>query len=253
MNQLDDTGPRITVFAGTVGAGKSTQMRLLAAKLKARGTKVRTTYLKTGHLPAYLLEVVIARIACRGSRYGRPIRALVEEKPRLFRRLFKLWLALDIIGVSIKFLLNIHIPTKAGFLVLVEDYVPATIVDYMCLTKAIGLPLGASSSTSKFMLRLQHLGGPFQVIFLDAQTDALKFRWSHRKQLEERPDYIRMQRSTLLSLSNRSSSGRLLYVNTTNQTIERVHKLITNHLTAVEGTGDVGRHLLVKLPLPTRR
>lgn len=222
--------PPITVFAGTVGAGKSTQMRLLACKLKEKGIDVRTTFIKTGHLPAYLLEVVLDRIFVRRSEYASPIRALIEKKPHLFRRLFKLWLALDIIGVSLKFLFNVHVPVKAGFVVLVEEYIPATVVDYVSLSKAIGLPHGASSFASNFMLRLQNLGGPIQVIFLDARADALISRSRLRNQMEERPEYLGMQRTMLRSLLDRSSSGRLLYLDTTDQTIERVHDRIINYV-----------------------
>lgn len=225
-----DTEPRMIVFAGTVGAGKTTQMKLLASKLRTNGIGVKTAFLKTGHLPAYLLEVLLARIVVRGSKYASPIRALIEEKPHLFRTLFKLWLALDIIGVSLKFLFKIHIPVKTGCLVLVEEYIPATVVDYISVAKAVGLPPEASSFASKFMSRLQHLGGPAQVIFLDADPASLKSRWRLRKQQDERSEYLRMQRTTLLLLSKRFSSRGLIYVDTTNLSIEKVHELIMDNI-----------------------
>ncbi|MEM1510172.1 MAG: hypothetical protein QW096_09955 [Thermofilaceae archaeon] len=36
----------IIAFMGTVGSGKSTQMKLLASKLKRKGTKVKLSFLK---------------------------------------------------------------------------------------------------------------------------------------------------------------------------------------------------------------
>ena len=50
--------PAVIAFVGTVGAGKSTQMKLLAKYLKSRKFKVSTVYLKVGNLWAYPLYKV---------------------------------------------------------------------------------------------------------------------------------------------------------------------------------------------------
>jgi len=222
--------PHIIAFVGTVGVGKSTQIRLLAYKLKMRGLRVKTTSLKTGHLLAYLLEVTLKKTLVRGRKGVSPIRALIEEKPNLFRRLLRLWLTLDVISVFFKFLLDIYVPVSIGYIIVVEEYIPATIADYIYLTKAVGLPPKTTFFVSRFMLRLSHLGGSTQVIFLDADTDRLKSRWSSRGSLDERPDYLHMQRTILFFLSKKFSSHRIIYINTSKQTVKETHDQVTDYL-----------------------
>jgi len=132
--------------------------------------------------------------------------------------------------VSLQFLLTIYLPSVVGYTVLVEEYIPATIADYIYLAKKVGLPFRSLFSALNLMLKLMHLGAPTQVIFLDADADRLKFRWNCRGSLDEKSDYILMQRSTLLSLSKKLSSDEALYVDTSTQTIEETHQLIVNYL-----------------------
>ncbi|MEM0471725.1 MAG: hypothetical protein QXI22_07125 [Sulfolobales archaeon] len=220
---------RIIVFSGSVGSGKSTHMRLLASELRRRGVKVRVTFLKSGHVFAYILTILLAKMLTR-RRDLYPIGALVAEKPHIFRRIFRLWLALDIISVSLKFLFNIYIPLKLGYTILVEEYIPATISDYLYLSRTIGLSLRPRSFTVIFLLRLMQLGGFTQIIFLDAENSELKHRWKRRGSPDERGDYINIQRTLLLQVSKELSSNGLLYVNTSKQTPEKVHQLIKEQL-----------------------
>jgi len=210
--------------------GKSTHIGLLASRFGKNRLKVKTTSLKANHFFASALTLILAQILVRKRKDVSRIRALLEDKPRVFRRLFKLWLSLDVISVALQFLLTIYLPLTVGYTVLVEEYIPATIADYIYIGKAIGLPLRALSFALNFMSKLMHLGGPTQVVFLDADADTLKFRWNCRGSLEEKSDYLYMQQSTLLSLSKNLSSYEMLYVNSTFQTIEKTHRIITNHL-----------------------
>jgi thymidylate kinase len=221
--------PYIIAFIGTVGAGKSTQMNLLAPELKARGLRVKVTSLKTGHVFAYFLEVVLAKMLVGEEKDVSPIRVLIEDKTTLFKRLFKLWLSLDIISISIRFILTAYIPLKLRRIVLVEEYFPATITDYIYLAKVLDLPFKTISPAVRFMQRLLQLSGPMQTIFLDAPNVVLEKRWSQRSSLNEKTDYLQMQRTMLLSVSKLSSSS-FLYVETTNKTIGKTHRLIVNHL-----------------------
>ncbi|MGB9622289.1 MAG: hypothetical protein ACPL07_00450 [Candidatus Bathyarchaeia archaeon] len=221
--------PRVIAFIGTVGSGKSTHMRLLYSKLKRRGLRAKITFLKTGHLFAFILEVFLAKMVAGKRKDVFPIRALVEEKPHLFKRIFMLWLSLDLVSATIKFLASIYIPLKIGYTVIVEEYIPATISDYIYLSKIIKFPLKINSFEITYLLKLMSLCGPIYIVFLDAENDKLTLRWKLRGSFDEREDYIRMQRGILLRLS-KDLSYKFLYINTGTMSIKEAHKLITNHL-----------------------
>lgn len=220
--------PRIIVFVGPVGSGKSTQIKLSASALKVNGLRVKTTFIKTGHIFAYLLETVLAKMLVGGRKDAYPIRALIEDKPHMFKRLFKLWLTLDVLSISIRFILTVYLPLKMRRIVIVEEYFSATIADYIYLARVLDLPFKTVSHAVRFMQRLLQLSGPIQTIFLDAPSVVLEKRWSQRSSLNEKTDYLQMQRTLLLSASKLSSS--FLYVETGNKTIGETHRLIINHL-----------------------
>ena len=220
---------RLIAFVGPVGSGKSTQMRILYSKLKQRGLKVKMSFLKTGHLFAFVLEVILAKMVASKRKNISPIRVLVEERPHFFKRIFKLWLSLDLISIAIKFLTNIYIPLKLGYTILVEEYIPATISDYIYLSKIIKFPLEVNSFAVNYLLRLMSFYNLTQIIFLDAENGKLTYRWKLRGGFNEREDYVRMQRTILLQVSKKLSY-RFLYINTGTKTIKEAHKLIINRL-----------------------
>ena len=220
---------KIIVFIGTVGSGKSTHMKLLYSKLKQKGLKTKISVLKTGHLFAFVLESFLAKMLAGSRKDVFPIRAIVEEKPHVFKKVFRLWLDLDLISVTIKFLTGIYLPLRLGYIVLVEEYIPATISDYIYLSKIVNFPLKMNSFTIKYLLTLMNLCNPTQIVFLDARDDILASRWKMRGSFNEREDYILMQRTLLLRLS-KSFSYKFLCINTGTKTIEKTHESIIVNL-----------------------
>ncbi|MEM3437194.1 MAG: hypothetical protein QXP55_01480 [Nitrososphaerales archaeon] len=220
---------KVVVFVGTVGAGKSTQMKLLASMLESRRLKIRITYIKTGHVFAYLLEILLARVLCSKRKDVYPIRALIENRAFIFKKLFRLWLILDMLSISIRFILTVFLPSKIGRVILVEEYIPATIADYIYLAKAVGFPVKYVLFAVNYVLKLLHLCNPILTIFLDASNSCLVDRWHQRGSLNETSDYLKMQRTLLLNVS-KNLSNYFLYINTSNKTIKEVHKLIVNYL-----------------------
>ena len=223
---------RLVVFVGTVGAGKSTQIKLLAFQLRNKGLKVKTAYIRTNHLFAHLLSLILARgfIKNRKSPRRAHVRALIEEKPAIFRSIFKLWLALDLFGTSLRFLLTVFLPTRMGYTVLVEDYVSATIFDHIYFSRVLNLPYKASSFVPRFLSRLIHVAGSTRWVFLDANKDTLKSRLEKRGSFIEKTDYLQMQRNTVLFLSKTLSSYELLYVDTTDQNAMETCERVVGHL-----------------------
>ncbi|MBS7659961.1 hypothetical protein KEJ28_04675 [Candidatus Bathyarchaeota archaeon] len=219
----------IIAFTGTVGSGKSTQMKILASNLKRKGTKVKLSFLKTGHIIAYFLTIILAKMLIGKRDDVSPIRALIEEKPHICRRVFKLWLGLDIISISLKFLFGIYLPLKLGYTILVEEYIPATISNHLYLSKVTGFTLRPSSFATTFLQKLMYLG-PAQIIFLDAEDIELKHRWIRRKSFIERDDYLKFQRTILLLISKRLSLNKLLYINTSRQSVKETNQQIMKQL-----------------------
>jgi hypothetical protein len=222
--------PRVIAFIGTVGSGKSTHMKLLYSKLKRKGLKTKMSFLKTGHLFAFILEILLVRIVASKRRDGFPIRALVEERPILFRRIFMLWFSLDLISIILKFLASIYLPLKLGYTILIEEYIPATISDYVYLSKIVNFPLRVNSFAINYLLKLMNLCGPTQIIFLDAKNDELRIRWNLRGSFDEKEDYLQMQRTLLLQISRRLSSMNFIYIDTGAKTLVETQKLIMNQL-----------------------
>jgi len=221
---------RVIAFTGTVGSGKSTHMKLLCSKLKRKGLKTRVSFLKTGHLFAFILEISLARIVASKRKDVFPIRALVEERPILFRRIFRLWLSLDLISITLKFLVSVYIPLKLGYTILIEEYIPAIISDYVYLSRIVNCPLKVNSFAINYLLRLMKLCNHTQMIFLDAGNDELKSRWRLRGSFDEREDYLHMQRTLLLHISRALSSSELIYVNTSSKTLAETQELIMRRL-----------------------
>jgi hypothetical protein len=188
------------------------------------------SFLKTGHLFAFILEISLAKIVANKRKDVFPIRALVEERPILFRRIFRLWLGLDLISITLKFLAGIYLPLKLGYIVLIEEYIPATISDYVYLSKIVNFPLNVNSFAINYLLKLMNSCGPTQIIFLDAKDDELKTRWKLRGCFDEREDYLQMQRTLLLQISRELSPNGLIYINTGTKTLMETQKLIMSHL-----------------------
>ena len=118
-----------------------------------------------------------------------------------------------------------------GYTVIVEEYLTASIADYIYLSEALEIEYKFLYYKLIPILRLFYLLNSTVIFFLDAEPNELKFRWKDRGSLKEKTDYIHMQRTTLLSLSKKLSSHELQYVNTTNQTIRETYEVIINHLT----------------------
>ena len=222
--------PRAIIFIGTVGSGKSTHMRLLYSKLKQKGLKTKLSVLKSNELLASIFVILLSRIVASKRKDVFPIRALIEERPTLFRKILRLWLSLDIVSITLKFLTSIYLPLRLGYIVLVEEYIPATISDYIYLSRFVNFSLKMKSFTINYLLRLMNLCRPTQIIFLDAKDDELRKRWKLRKSFDEKEDYLQMQRTLLLQISKELSSMNFVYINTEAKTLEETQKLIMSQL-----------------------
>jgi hypothetical protein len=196
------------------------------------------SFLKTGHLFAFILEISLAKIVANRRKDVFPIKALVEERPILFRRIFRLWLGLDLISITLKFFISIYLPLKLGYIILVEEYIPATISDYIYLSRIVEFPLRVNSFAINYLLKLMNLCGPTQIIFLDAKDDELRIRWKLRRSFDEREDYIQMQRTLLLQISRGLLSMNFIYISTGAKTLVETQKINYEPIIGVKTRND---------------
>jgi len=222
--------PRLIVFVGTVGSGKSTQMQLLGKWLRRKGVKTRVTVLKTNHLSSNLLTSVLVNVLLSAKERTFPIGMLIEHRPALLKKLLRLWFILDCFSVSLKFLWDVVLPLRMGRVVLVEEYLPAIVADYFYISKALDASPRIAISTIKRVSTILSSAGPMFVVFLDAQSNVLRKRWKMRSSPTEKAAYIKIQRGLLLECSKRISSADLLFVDTTTRTVVETQEYIRAYL-----------------------
>jgi hypothetical protein len=235
---------RVVDFLGPVGVGKSTQICLLRKRLSDRGYRVASTFLKTGHLFSYLFLRLLARgTAGHEGPEVAPIRALVDLRPDLFRRLFRAWLVLDVVSVVVKSLFAVYLPVKSGYLVLVEEGIPATMADYFYLCDVLELPLEDSFVAIRLLAALHAGMGPVAIALLDADKSSLRSRSVERGGFIEREDYVLAQRELIPAISRALSRETFLELDTTSRSRSETSDFVEKWLVKILTTGGPYPHL----------
>lgn len=219
---------RLIIFAGTVGAGKTTHLRLLQFYLSRKGINVRTVFLKTANLAAYLFLKIISMLCRLKSQGIPPITVINELHPTLFKRLSFILALLDAISIIVKDLICVRLPLKFGRVVLVEEYLPATIFDYFVLFKVRKVISRKSFNLmcKCALLLLSSIHARSYVIFLNAANCELYRRYVQRKSFREREFYLHMQRRVLPRLYFELLKAKVVFIDTTRSSILQTHYLI---------------------------
>jgi hypothetical protein len=190
---------------GTPAAGKSTQIAILVSELRASGLKIRRADLK-GYVREYLrpLAMILAKLLTRRSNVS-PTSGLLQGDPRVYRSLLKLWLMLDTFDVYARFLFDIYVPSKLGYSLIIEQFIPTKIAEYLYFCRLLGLRSDEALPWTALLQRLIHLIQPARIVFLDAETTALQSRWLRRARnkvnIAETLEYMYVQRTLAVELA----------------------------------------------------
>jgi deoxyadenosine/deoxycytidine kinase len=168
--------PIVIIFIGNVGAGKTTHISLTYSLLKKRGCKVYKTYVKT----FFIITPLLSRLHL------------------LRKNIWRITVSLDLLLNSIYLPLITWVRTilfpkiARKQIVLVEEHLPGSLVDYVHASLILGLSK-ISLSAIKLLIKLSRKNTWHKIIYVMADKSLLPKRWSLRGSPYESKTYLLTQ------------------------------------------------------------
>jgi hypothetical protein len=173
------------MVAGPACAGKSTIVATLSPLLDAITSQARSVNLDGFyHVVKPFVPLILALVKLLSGRQSMnsslSLQTLLEDRPSLFCLLFKLWLILDTFTVYAMFLLEVYLPSKLGYSVIVENGCADWFGTYLYFCRLLRLPYSATLPWTDLMQRLLRSVHPTRTLFVDAEDSVLEARWRQR-------------------------------------------------------------------------
>ncbi len=213
----------LVVFLGPVGVGKSTIIGLLVGVLNTLGIRARRTFLKAFHGLSYVLWASAAKLLAlprgRASWYIIPRCGYIG----LARALTLVSAYLDaFVNMPMRIFIS-KLYRLAGFVVLCEEYLYTALYDYLYSYAALNIRLRNLTLLPLVVIYvLASAHKPSMVVLLDVNDCELLRRWLMRGYGDPQLKYVELQKVFLRKMPY----GEVLYVNTSNRSINEVVKLI---------------------------
>lgn len=182
----------VSIF-GPDGAGKSTQVRILANYFAAKGFKVKIVWIKSYHTLAYVLCKIFEKLSpysiVRNS-YGIVIRISPIANNKFSRII---WAWIEFISLLPWIVIRVYLPLLMGINVLADRYLIDSIVS---ISYSLNDPRFAFSFLARLMLRL--IPKNSILIYLDSEYEEIRKR---RGEMADTEEYILFQKSIYNVLS----------------------------------------------------
>ena len=220
----------IITFIGTVGVGKSTQIRLLKKFLLNNNVKVIDSYIKSTQGLAFLLNKFLILLGVSEKAimpYGS-----VQLLPRndLMKKLFPIWRILDFFSIIFKFLFTVYLPFLFGFTAIMEEGLMMTEFTY---AKVFPRLFGLEKGTLPFVPFLLGwvMKKPNVTFVLDATDFELEKRRRKREfRQSELAVFVNLQREFMASLKREN----IVFIDTTGLNASQVHENVISALETYE-------------------
>ena len=172
---------RIFVFIGSVGAGKSTQIKLLSTFLGEQKIKTKSATIKTRFPLTRMSSKLLCKIGVKHLSF------------KLKKALVQVDLCLNLFLLPV-LSLYVRILKRLGFLLLIEEYLPGILVDYYHLAKIYKFKANLISIAMSILYKSLLLSGMSTILFVCDKT-RLPERWKNRGTGPEYADYLESQQT----------------------------------------------------------
>lgn len=203
----------LITFSGVDGAGKTTQLELLAAELRARGAAVHTRWYRPGYSPT--MDAMRAAV-----RRVRPAVLPSADQPRARERIFRrtgiqeAWLAAAHIDMFAQYALAVRHELRGGGVVLLDRYLDDSELDLQLRFPDRARLISRSRSAMRALCPRPDLALLFMVPW-----DIMVRRQAAKN--EPFPDHEKARRARFAAYQRLASSGRYHVVDA-ERTVEAV-------------------------------
>jgi len=183
----------IIAFVGPVGSGKSTYIHLLSKILQSRRQRVIVSCFKRSFISSLFVKILYFLIYGRKIIYRYPLESLLRGANLKLRNLITLWYVTDVFELSGRLLVLYILSKFIRITLLIEEYIPAILVDYLYISLRLKLRLRTILKYMNIMLYFYNKLHPLKVVFLSAPLKVLVKRWYQRGRAEHSQLYIHLQ------------------------------------------------------------
>lgn len=169
-NGMKDRCPRMVVFFGPDGAGKSTHARRLVRYFRSVGCSCVYVWIRGRHTFSYVVSSFLMRFGYHRVIHGADGITYKVFDPQVFPHLSRIWGAIELLSILPWIVTKIYLARLIGFTVISDRYVPDTLV---YLTYWLGKDFSRS-----FVARVLLLFIPRSTVLfhLDAKVEVLMKR-----------------------------------------------------------------------------
>jgi len=223
----------LLVFIGPPGSGKTTQMNLLSRILIRKGFKARVLCVKRGFLTSIIENLLFKLIYGVKISYPYPLEILLRGSCEKIRVVSQLWFLINTLEITTRILL-LHIATKIlKYVFLIEDHIPAIIIDYYYISLRLGIPTRRIRSYTSLLAKTYLKAYPYRVLIFDASLKELIKRWNTRGRAEYSYTYLTLTRSLLPFIATWLSINpgeTLVFIDTTNKSISETARSVLENV-----------------------
>jgi hypothetical protein len=214
----------IVIFLGPVGVGKSTQMILLKRYFQSKKNRTVSTYINSNHLFAYILQKLLILVGCSENSFYPDGTYIARPNRCVMYKLIPLSSFLDTVSIALKFFVNVFVPFRLGFNVLIEEGPAMTLHTYSKYYPYYFKTNPLIVRFSEFLLAWVSKEKHIQIVF-DATDDELDERRKNREFRKiESSEHVNSQRKWLQGMNFQGT----IHVETRSKSIFEVRTEVIN-------------------------